>query len=212
MARARAWRRRRRRCAARRSASSWRSGLPTRTSTPTLPRSRDSTALRRTRPRLFVCGRGRRAAPPAAAARTSAAAPPRIEKIQFYPNNKKPKYIILDKKIKKNEFIRKAGSDYKIGDKIISKGQYINSSHILALKTLGIEKIKVKKKLNIVFYPTGDELSDKKKIPFWKVKNSNSSYLNSYIKNLPINFTIKKIVRDKQTIFFKKEIKKKIRL
>ena len=133
-----------------------------------------------------------------------------IEKIQFYPNNKKPKYIILDKKIKKNEFIRKAGSDYKRGDKIISKGQYINSSHILALKTLGIEKIKVKKKLNIVFYPTGDELSDKKKIPFWKVKNSNSSYLNSYIKNLPINFTIKKIVRDKQTIFFKKEIKKKI--
>ena len=133
-----------------------------------------------------------------------------IEKIQFYPNNKKPKYIILDKKIKKDEFIRKAGSDYKRGDKIISKGQYINSSHILALKTLGIEKIKVKKKLNIVFYPTGDELSDKKKIPFWKVKNSNSSYLNSYIKNLPINFTIKKIVRDKQTIFFKKEIKKKI--
>ena len=50
----------------------------------------------------------------------------------------------------------------------------------------------------------------KKKIPFWKVKNSNSSYLNSYIKNLPINFIIKKIVRDKQTIFFKKEIKKKI--
>ena len=133
-----------------------------------------------------------------------------IEKIQFYPNNKKPKYIILDKKIKKDEFIRKAGSDYKRGDKIISKGQYVNSSHILALKTLGIEKIKVKKKLNIVFYPTGDELSDKKKIPFWKVKNSNSSYLNSYIKNLPINFTIKKIVRDKQTIFFKKEIKKKI--
>ena len=133
-----------------------------------------------------------------------------IEKIQFYPNNKKPKYIILDKKIKKDEFIRKAGSDYKRGDKIISKGQYINSSHILALKTLGIEKIKVKKKLNIVFYPTGDELSDKKIIPFWKIKNSNSSYLNSYIKNLPINFKIKKIIRDKQTAFFKSEIKKKM--
>ena len=39
-----------------------------------------------------------------------------IEKVQFYPNNKKPKYIIIDKKIKNGEFIRKAGSDYKIGD------------------------------------------------------------------------------------------------
>ena len=64
--------------------------------------------------------------------------------------------------------------------------------------------------MNIVFYPTGDELSDKKKIPFWKIKNSNTSYLNSYIKNLPINLEIKKIVRDKQTAFFKKEIQKKI--
>ena len=134
-----------------------------------------------------------------------------IEKINFYPDKKKPKYIILDKKIKKNEFIRKAGSDYRKGDKIISKGRYINPSHILAFKTLGIEKIKVKKKLNIVFYPTGDELSDKKKIPFWKIKNSNSSYLDSFVKNLPINFKIKKIIRDNQTAFFKSEIKRKIK-
>ena len=133
-----------------------------------------------------------------------------IEKIKFYPDKKKPKYILLNQKIKKNEFIRKVGSDFRQGDKIISRGQYINPSHILALKTLGIEKIKVKKKLNIVFYPTGDELSDKKKIPSWKIKNSNTSYLNSYIKNLPINLEIKKIVRDKQTVFFKKEIQKKI--
>ena len=54
-------------------------------------------------------------------------------------------------------------------------------------------------------------MSDKKKIPFWKIKNSNSSYLDSFVKNLPINFKIKKIIRDNQTAFFKSEIKRKIK-
>ena len=69
-----------------------------------------------------------------------------IEQVKFFPNKLRPKYIVLNNRIKKNEFIRPAGSDYKKGDKIISKGQFINSSHILALKTLGVDMIKVKKK------------------------------------------------------------------
>ncbi len=135
-----------------------------------------------------------------------------IEDIKFFPNKLKPKYIILQKKIKKNQFIRPAGSDFKIGNRVIKKGQFINPSHILAFKTLGIDKILVKKKPNIFFYPTGNELSDKKKIPNWKIRNSNSIYLNSFMKNLPINFKEKKILRDKDLNSFKKEIKKNIKL
>jgi len=85
-----------------------------------------------------------------------------IEKIHFFPNKSSPKYIILQKKINKNEYIRPAGSDFKKGSKVINKGQLINPSHILALKTLGIEKVIVKKKPNIIFYPTGNELSESK--------------------------------------------------
>ena len=33
----------------------------------------------------------------------------------------------------------------------------------------------------------------KKKIPNWKIRNSNSIYLESFIKNLPINFKVSKI-------------------
>ena len=73
-------------------------------------------------------------------------------------NKSKSKYLILKNKFKKNEFIRPAGSDFKKGDKIIKKGQFINSNHILALKTLGIEKIFVKRKIKIVFYHTGNEI------------------------------------------------------
>ena len=134
-----------------------------------------------------------------------------IEDIEFFPSKKKAKYIIINKKIKKSEFIRPKGSDYKKGNKIIRKGELINPAHILSLKTLGIDKVLVKKKVNIVFYPSGNELSDKKNIPSWKIRNSNTIYLNSLIKSLPVNFTIQKILRDKDQKLFKEQISKQLK-
>ena len=69
-----------------------------------------------------------------------------VEQAQLFSNNSRSKYIILKNKLKKNEYIRPAGSDFKKGDKIVKIGQFINSTHILAFKTLGIEKVLVKKK------------------------------------------------------------------
>ena len=73
-----------------------------------------------------------------------------IEKIIFYPNKKNKKYIIINEKIKKNQHIRHAGSDYKKKDLIIKKGTIIQPSHIMAFKTLGITNIKLRK--NQIFY------------------------------------------------------------
>ena len=134
-----------------------------------------------------------------------------IEDIKFFPSKQNAKYIIINKKIKKSEFIRPKGSDYKKGNKIIKKGELINPAHILSLKTLGIDKVLVKKKVNIVFYPSGNELSDKKNIPSWKIRNSNTIYLNSLIKSLPVNFTVQKILRDKDQKLFKKQISKQLK-
>ena len=134
-----------------------------------------------------------------------------IEDIEFFPSKQNAKYIIINKKIKKSEFIRPKGSDFKKGNKIIKKGELINPAHILSLKTLGIDKVLVKKKVNIVFYPSGNELSDKKNIPSWKIRNSNTIYLNSLIKSLPVNFTIQKILRDKDQKLFKEQISKQLK-
>ena len=90
-----------------------------------------------------------------------------IEKINYYPNKKNPKFIVIDKKISKNNHVRFAGSDYKKGEKIVSAGEIINSSHILAFKSLGVERVVVKKKPAIVFYSTGNEISEKTNIPDW---------------------------------------------
>ena len=131
-----------------------------------------------------------------------------IEKIIFV---KDKKYIQVNEKIKKNQHIRFAGSDYKKKDLIIKKGTIIQPSHILAFKTLGITKIKVKKKPNILFFSTGNEISNNKKIVNWKVRNSNSHYIKSLSKNFMFNFIDGGILRDKDEKLFKKKIEKSIK-
>ena len=126
-----------------------------------------------------------------------------IEKVIF---NKNKKYILIDHKIKKNQHIRYTGSDYKKKDLIIKKGTIIQPSHILAFKTLGIVNIKVKKKPNILFFSTGNEISNNKDIVNWKVRNSNSYYLKSLSENFLFNFVDGGVLRDKDENLFKKNI------
>ena len=131
-----------------------------------------------------------------------------IEKINF---NKNKKYIQISEKIKKDQHIRYAGSDYKKKDLIIKKGTIIQSSHVLAFKTLGIIKIKVRKKPNILFFSTGNEISNNKNIVNWKVRNSNSHYIKSLSGNFMFNFIDGGILRDKDEKLFKKQIEKSIK-
>ncbi len=131
-----------------------------------------------------------------------------IEQIVFYPNKKKQKYILIDKKVKKFQHIRFKGSDYKKNDLLIKKGTILQSAHILVLKSLGINSVKVKKKPNILFFSTGNEISDQIKIPEWKVRNSNSHYIESLRGNFLFDFKNGGILRDNHQNKFQKEIKK----
>jgi len=130
-----------------------------------------------------------------------------IEKIIFHLNNK---YISINNKIKRNQHIRYAGSDYKKKDLIVKKGTIIQPSHVLAFKTLGITMIKVKKIPNILFFSTGNEISNNKNIVNWKVRNSNSYYIKSLSHNFLFNYIDGGILRDKDEKLFKKKIEKSI--
>ncbi len=134
-----------------------------------------------------------------------------IEKINFYPNKKNPKSIIVEQKIKKFNHIRFKGSDYKKNQLVIKKGTIIQPNHILALKTLGIKKINVKKKLNILFFSTGNEISNSNKIPSWKVRNSNSHYIESLKNNFLFNFHNGGILKDQHHQIFKSKIYKMLK-
>jgi len=133
-----------------------------------------------------------------------------IEKIKFYSKNNK-KHIVINKKIKNNQHIRFAGSDYKKKDLIVKSGTIIQPSHILAFKTLGIKKVKVKKKPNILFFSTGNEISNHQNIVNWKVRSSNSHYIKSLSNNFLFNFVEGGILRDKDQKLFEKKIKKSIK-
>ena len=134
-----------------------------------------------------------------------------IEQINFYPNKKNPKSIIIDQKIKKFNYVRFKGSDYKKNQLVIKKGTIIQSNHILALKTLGVKKIKVKKKLNILFFSTGNEISNSDNIPSWKVRNSNNYYIKSLNNDFLFNFRDGGILRDHHQQLFKSKINKMIK-
>ena len=134
-----------------------------------------------------------------------------IEQINFYPNKKNARYILLNRKIPKFQHVRFKGSDYKKGDLLISKGTILQSNHILALKTLGIKKIKVKKKPNILFFSTGNEITNKNKISDWEVRNSNCHYINSLNQNFLFNFKDGGILRDNQSKMFKSHINKMLK-
>ena len=131
-----------------------------------------------------------------------------IEQVIFYPNKQNIKSIIINKKINKYDYVRFKGSDYKKGNIVIKKGTIINSNHILALKTLGISKVKVKKRLNILFFSTGNEVSNLDKIPNWKVRNSNSYYIESMKDNFLFNFKNGGILRDNHQKILKSKINK----
>jgi len=134
-----------------------------------------------------------------------------IEQINFYSNKKIQKFILINKRMSKHNNVRFAGSDYKKKQLIIKKGTVIQPNHILALKTLGVKKIKVKKKLNILFLSTGNEISDSDKIPNWKVRNSNSHYIESLKNNFLFNFKNGGVLKDNHQQYFKSIINKMLK-
>ena len=122
--------------------------------------------------------------------------------------DKKNKFIIIKKAYKKFNNVRFKGSDYKIKDIVVKKNTIINSSHIMALKALGIKNISVKKKLNVVFFSSGNEITEKNKISIWETRNSNHQYLKSLSNNFLFNFKNLGILRDKdENKFYKHLIK-----
>jgi len=131
-----------------------------------------------------------------------------IEEVMFHSDNSEKKFIIINKKIKKNDHLRFLGSDYKKKELIISAGEIINSSHILAFKSLGVNKVVVKKKPVIMFISTGNEISEKKNIPNWKIRNSNSYYVKSLSEKLFFEYIDGGTLRDKDESVLNRIIKK----
>ena len=131
-----------------------------------------------------------------------------VEKVKYFPSKQKPTHIIIDHEIKKFSFIRFAGEDFGLKDIVIKKGELIQPKHIMALTTLGINNLYVKKKPKIIFFGTGNEIVDykKKNISNWEVRNSNNHYFMSFGKSLYYKIVDGGVIKDNQ----QKKLKEKL--
>tara|TARA_B100000686_G_scaffold119750_1_gene126833 strand:+ start:169 stop:1416 length:1248 start_codon:yes stop_codon:yes gene_type:complete len=136
-----------------------------------------------------------------------------VEKVKYFPSKKKTTHIVVDHEIKKFSFIRFAGEDFNLKDVVIKKGELIQPKHIMALTTLGIKDLYVKKKPKIIFFGTGNEIVDykKKNISNWKVRNSNNHYFMSFGKSLHYQIIDGGTIKDNQQKKLKEKLKKSIK-
>ena len=136
-----------------------------------------------------------------------------VEKVKYYPSEKKPTHIVVDHEVKKFSFIRFAGEDYNLKDVVVKKGELIQPKHIMALTTLGIRYLYVKKKPKIIFFGTGDEIVDykKKNISNWQVRNSNNHYITSFGKSLHYQIIDGGVIKDNEQSKLKEKLKKSLK-
>ena len=130
-----------------------------------------------------------------------------IEKCSLIKDTKN-EYILIKQKLNKFENVRFKGSDFKKKDLLIKKNTLINPNHIMVFKALGVGNIKVKKKINIIFFSSGNEISENNYIPSWKIRNSNHHYIKSLKNNFLFNFKNLGILKDNEEKKFNNKLHK----
>ena len=136
-----------------------------------------------------------------------------VERVKYFPSKQKPTHIVVDHEVEKFSYVRFAGEDYNLKDIVIKKGELIRPKHFLALATLGIKELYVKKKPKIIFFGTGDEIVDykKKNISNWQVRNSNNHYFTSFGKSLHYQIIDGGVIKDNEQRKLKEKLKKSLK-
>jgi molybdopterin molybdotransferase len=98
---------------------------------------------------------------------------------------------------KAGQNIRLAGEDIQIGDIVLKAGKYLLPADIGLLASLGIPELKVKRRLRVAFFSTGDELCSLGEIPeAGQIYDSNRYTLYAMLTNLNIEFIDMGVIAD----------------
>ena len=89
---------------------------------------------------------------------------------------------------KRGAHIRTSGEDFIIGDIVLRKNMLLNANRIMALASLGVANVKVKKRPRIAVFSTGKELVNdlQQALSPGQIYNSNMPYILDYLKSLPV--------------------------
>lgn len=109
--------------------------------------------------------------------------------------------LILEISPKMNQCIKFEGEDYKSGEIILSSGSLLNAQNIALLASQGINKIKVKKKIKIIIFGSGNEIANiNAKLDENQIYDINSYFIKSILSNLNCKIKYGGILSDKTKI------------
>lgn len=112
--------------------------------------------------------------------------------------------VALYKGVAHLENIIKAGDDISKGAKIIQKGKKIRPQEIAVLASIGIDKVKVRKKIKCTIISTGDELIDiNEKIEEGKIRDINTYAIEAMLKDCGCEVISKVVLKDTKSLFEK---------
>ncbi|MDQ7050570.1 MAG: molybdopterin molybdotransferase MoeA [Enterobacterales bacterium] len=91
-------------------------------------------------------------------------------------------------KVIKGAHCRTQGEDFVKDQLVLEDKQLINSNRIMALASLGIAQVPVKRKIKIAVFSTGKELIDDPNQPLkpGQIRNSNMPYILDYLSHFPV--------------------------
>jgi len=105
--------------------------------------------------------------------------------------------VIIPPGQKHKQNVRYAGEDLKVGVPVLKPGAWIRPAELGLIASLGIAKVKVRRKLRVAFFATGDELASiGEKLRQGEVYDSNRYTLHGMLSRLGVQLIDMGVVRD----------------
>jgi molybdopterin molybdotransferase len=105
--------------------------------------------------------------------------------------------IIVPPGQKRAQNVRYAGEDLKIGVPVLTSGKWLRPAELGLIASLGIGEVRVRRKLRVAFFSTGDELASiGSELKEGEVYDSNRYTLHGMLERLGVEITDLGVVRD----------------
>jgi molybdopterin molybdotransferase len=105
--------------------------------------------------------------------------------------------IVVPPGQKRAQNVRYAGEDLKVGVPVLTPGQYLRPAELGLIASLGIGEVRVRRKLRVAFFSTGDELASiGAALKKGEVYDSNRYTLHGMLERLGAEITDLGVVRD----------------
>jgi len=107
------------------------------------------------------------------------------------------KAVVIPSGQKAKQNVRYAGEDLKVGVPVLEAGAWLRPAELGLIASLGIAQVKVKRKLRVAFFSTGDELASiGAELKEGEVYDSNRYTLYGMLARLGVEITDLGVVRD----------------